>query len=225
MIIVDDPMARDFLNAKRISLLFLISGLAFLFISGCGIHRYNNPELLKKPVVSFPKEYETIVVPLDSELVPIAKQIFLLRNDVADMKNKLWDGGSNQRVTRIDNNIDTARKEISALSGIRKELLNTIYYINPGYVEAEVVPYKGENAKHKKTEAPVILVTLQDQRAYIDAKENGEKLSQTIVYKPLIRTAMRQFESLPDSLKPKIQPIGSPGPVRRLEPYEPPRPK
>lgn len=216
-------MARDFLNAKRISLLILISSLAFLFISGCGIHRYENPQLLKKPVAALPKEYETIAAPLDNELVPIAKQIFLLKNDVADMKNKLWDGGSNQRITRIDNNIDTARKEIFALSNIRKELLNTIYYINPAYVEAEVVPYKGENSKYKKTSAPVILVTLQDQRAYIDAKENGEKLSQTVVYKPLIRTAMRQFESLPDSLKPKIQPLGSPGPVRHLEPYAPPK--
>jgi hypothetical protein len=218
-------MARFFLNAKRIALLFFNISLAVLFIADCGIHRYNNPELLKKPVITFPKEYETIVAPLDSELVPISKQLFFLRNDVADLKNRLWDGGSNQRVARIDNNIDTARKEISALSNIRKELLNTIYYINPAYVEAEIVPYKGENTKYKKTNAPVILVTLQDQRAYIDAKENGEKLSQTIMYKPLIRTAMRQFESLPDSLKPKIQPLGSPGPVRRLEPYEPPKPK
>jgi hypothetical protein len=218
-------MARFFLNAKRIALLLFNISLAVLFIAGCGIHRYNNPELLKKPVAAFPKEYETIVSPLDSELVPITKQIFFLKNDVADMKNKLWDGGSNQRITRVDNNIDTARKEISALSGIRKELLNTIFYINPAYVEAEVIPYKGENTKYKKTNAPIILVTLQDQRAYLDAKENGEKLSQTIVYKPLIRTAMRQFSSLPDSLKPKIQPIGSPGPVRRLEPYEPPKPK
>ena len=218
-------MAWFFLNAKRIALLFFNISLAVLFIASCGIRRYTNPELLKKPVVTFPKEYETIVAPLDSELVPITKQIFFLKNDVADMKNKLWDGGSNQRVARIDNNIDTARKEISALSNIRKELLNTIYYINPAYVEAGIIPYKGENTKYKKTNAPVILVTLQDQRAYIDAKENGEKLSQTIMYKPLIRTAMRQFESLPDSLKPKIQPIGSPGPVRRLEPYEPPKPK
>lgn len=202
-----------------------LAGIAFLSIVDCGIHRYTNPELQKKTVVTFPKEYETIVAPLDSELVPISKQIFLLKNDVADMKNRLWDGGSNQRVARIDNNIDTARKEISVLSSIRKELLNTIYYINPAYVEAEVVPYKGENAKNKKTNAPVILVTLQDQRTYLDAKENGEKLSRTIVYKLLIRTAMRQFESLPDSLKPKIQPLGSPGPVRRLEPYEPPKPK
>jgi hypothetical protein len=223
MMIMDDSMTRVFLIPKRIASLVFIFSFVILFTMGCGIHRYENPALIKKPAATFPREYETIIAPLDSELVPIGKQMFLLRNDVADMKNKLWDGGSNQRITRIDNNIDTAKKEISALSGIRKELLNTIYYICPVYVEAQVVPYKGENSNYKKTGAPVILVTLQDQRAYLDAKENGEKLSQTIKYKPLIRIAMKQFESLPDSLKPKIEPIGSPGPVRHLEPYTPPK--
>jgi len=223
MMIMDESMAHTFLTAKRIVLPLVNLSLIIFFLPGCGIHRYENPAIMKKPVPAAPNEYETIIAPLDSELVPIGKQLFLLRNDVADMKNKLWDGGSNQRINRIDNNIDTAKKEISALSRIRKELLNTIYYIDPGYVEAEVVPYKGEKTNYKKGNAPVILVTLQDQRAYLDARENGERLSETIEYRPLIRMAMKQFESLPDSLKPKIQPIGSPGPVRHLEPYTPPK--
>jgi hypothetical protein len=207
------------------ALVLFQAGIAVLCINGCGIHRYSNPELLKKTVVTFPKEYETIVAPLDNQLVPIRKRIFFLKHDVDEMKDKLWDGGSNHRIARIDNNIDTARKEISALSSIRKELLNTIYFIYPGYVEPEIVPYSGENKKQKKFTTPIILVTLQDQREYLDTKESGEKMSETIVYKPLIKSAMKQFDNLPDSLKPKIQPIGSPGPIRRLQPYTPPKPK
>jgi hypothetical protein len=199
--------------------------LAFLAISGCGIHRYTNPELVTKTEVTFPKEYQTIVAPLDSALVPIRKRIFLLRNDVAKMKDKLWDGGSNQRITRIDDNIDTARKEISALSTIQKEILNTIYHIYPGYEEPEVVPYTGEGKKYKEIKKPIILVTLQDQREYEDVKSGDSKLSESLRYKPLVRYALKQYDDLPDSLKPKIQPIGSPGPVRKLEPYEPPKPK
>ncbi|HMD68509.1 MAG TPA: hypothetical protein VKF42_06465, partial [Chitinivibrionales bacterium] len=139
---------------------------AFLVIPGCGIHRYTNPELLKKTGVTFPRECRTIVAPLDSALVPIRKRVFLLRNDVAKMKDKLWDGGSNQRITRIDDNIDTARKEISALSAIQKEILNAIYHIFPEYEEPQIVPYAGEGKKYKELKKPIILVTLEDQREY-----------------------------------------------------------
>jgi hypothetical protein len=195
-----------------------------LCVAGCGIHRYTNPELQKKTVVTFPKEYRTIVAPLDSALVPIRKRIFFLKNDVAKMKDKLWDGGSNQRITRIDDNIDTSRKEISALSAIHREILNTICHIYPGYEEPEILPYVGEGKKYKEINKPIILVTLQDQEEYEEVKSGGGKLSESIVYKPLVRNALKQYDNLPDSLKPKIQPIGSPGPVRKLEPYTPPKP-
>jgi hypothetical protein len=218
-------MARTSLNAQRIANQFFNIGMVVLFISGCGIHRYTNPELQKKTIVTFPKEYETIAAPLDSELVPIRKRIFFLRNDVARMKDKLWDGGSNQRITRIDDNIDTARKEISALSAIQKEILNAIYHIYPAYVEPQIVPYLGEGKKYKDLGKPIILVTLQDQREYEDVKSGGGKLSESIRYKPLVRCALKQYDDLPDSLKPKPQPIGSPGPVRHLEPYESPKPR
>jgi hypothetical protein len=221
----DGAMPRMSCRPVNQSAFVLLSFIVVLALPGCGIHRYTNPELLKKTVVTFPREYETIVAPLDSELVPIRKQIFFLRHDVDALKNRLWDGGSNQRITRIDNSIDTVRKEISALSAIKRELLNAIYFIYPGYVEPEIVPYAGENKKYKKFTTSIILVTLQDQREYENEKANDEKLSGTIVYKPLIKTAMKQFNSLPDSLKPKIQPIGSAGPVRKLEPYTPPKPR
>jgi hypothetical protein len=209
---------------KKTSFLFIFLA-AILCVVSCGVRMYKNPELLKQTAVTFPKEYETIITPLDSQLVPIRKGIFFLKNEIAVMKDNLWDGGSNQRIMRIDDNIDSTRKEISALSAIRKDILNTIYAIHPGYREPEIVPYQGEEIKYKKFTTPIILITLQDQRAFEDMKANGEKLSKNIVYKPLIRNAMIQFEALPDSLKPKIQPIGSPGPVRRLGPYTPPKPR
>ena len=203
---------------EKTCVLFLLFAVC-LSIVDCGTHRYTNVELQKKAVVTYPKEYETIIQPLDRELVPIRKQIFFLKHDVDEMKDKLWDNGTNQRIVRIDNNIDTAKKEISALSAISREILNTIYVIYPCYTEPEIVPYRGENKNYKKITTSIILVTLQDQHEYLNARSGGEKLSETIVYKPLIKTAMRQFAGLPDSLKPKIQPVGSPGPVRKLRPY------
>jgi hypothetical protein len=149
--------------------------------------------------------------------------MFFLKHDVDEMKNKLWDGGTNQRIAPIDNNIDKAKKEISALSVIHREILNTIYCIYPGYSEPEIVPYTGKNNNYKKIITPIILVTLQDQNNYLNARSGGEKLSETIMYKPLIKDAMKQFAALPDSLKTGIQPVGSPGPVRRLEPYALPK--
>ncbi len=218
-------MHQNRLRSFALRTALLSAAMALLAIPGCGIHRYTNPDLLKKTEVTFPKEYQNIISPLDSALVPIRKRIFLLRNDVAKMKDKLWDGGSNQRITRIDDNIDTARKEISTLSAIQKEILNTIYHIYPGYEEPEILPYVGEGKKYKEIKKPIILVTLQDQRDYEDVKSGGGKLSESLEYKPLVRYALKQYDNLPDSLKPKPEPIGSPGPVRRLEPYEPPKPK
>jgi hypothetical protein len=218
-------MARIFCRFMIKAQMPVYAGIAVLCISGCGIHRYTNPELQKKTVVTFPSEYETIVEPLDSELIPIRKRIFFLRNDVAKMKDRLWDGGSNQRIVRIDDNIDTSRKEISALSAIQKEILNTIYHIYPAYEEPEIVPYLGGGKKYKELKKPIILVTLQDQREYEEVKSGGGKLSESIRCKPLVRCALKEYDDLPGSLKPKPQPIGSPGPVRKLEPYEPPKPK
>jgi hypothetical protein len=189
----------------------------------CGMHRYTQPELKKKTVVYFPGEYVEIIGPLSDALVAVRKRIFFLKHDVDEMKDRLWDGGTNQRVARIDDNIDITRKEISALNTIRREILNTIYYVYPAYVEPEIVPFTGDNKSYKKITKPIILISLQDQEEYINAKSDEEKISRTFAYKPLIVAAMKQFAALPDSLKPKMQPIGSPGPVRKIHLYEPPQ--
>lgn len=196
-----------------------MAGAAVVCVAGCGLHQYTNP---KQPVEPVLKECQAIIVPLDSELVPVRKQIFFLKNDIAEMKDKLWEGGTNQRIARIDGNIDIVRKEVNALSVIRRELLTTIRRIYPAYVEPEIVPYTNSSRKRKQSDGRTILVTLQDQREFEDAKSDDEKMSETIEYKRLIRTAIKQFDSLPDSLKPKVQPIGAPGPVSGLQPYAPP---
>ena len=197
-----------------------------LFLAAdCGVRRYTNLELQKKTAYAFPKEYEEIIVPLDSALMPVRKRMFFLKNEIKELKDKLWDGGTNQRVARIDNTIDTIRKEISGLSAIRKEILNAIYIIYPAYEEPDIFLYKGEKTQYDKITKRIMLITLQDQQEYLNSRSEDEKMSQTLVYKPLIKTAMAQFKSLPDSLKPKLRPIGSPGPIRKVEPYTPPSAK
>jgi hypothetical protein len=204
--------------------MLVLSLVMAVFFIGCGIKRYTNVELQKKTVATFPKEYQAIVAPLDSSLIPVRKQIFFLKNDINELKEKLLAGGTNQRVARIDDNIDTLRKEISALSTIRREILNTIEIIYPAYEEPDILPYQGENKGIKEIKKRIIIVTLQDQRAYKSMLENNEKLSESYVYKPIIRDATKQIAMLPDSLKPKIQPLGSPGPAPKITPYNAERP-
>jgi hypothetical protein len=189
---------------------------------GCTMRLYSSAELRKKEVFVFPPVYDTIIEPLNSELAPIYKRLFFLKHDVDYLKDKLWDGGSNQRIMKIDDRIDTLKREMYQLQAIRRELLNTIYFIYPGYETPEVVPYIGDRKSYKKTAKPIILVTTQDQREYLNAKQNEDRLSEEIVYKPLIATAMKQYQTLPDSLKRPVQPIGTPGGVPKIPTYTPP---
>lgn len=205
------------------ALLFLLFFEVLVPGLNCGMHRYTQPELRKKTVVSFPDEYIEIIGPLNEALIPIRKRIFFLKHDIEAMKDNLWDGGTNQRIARINENIDLIRKEVSALNVIRREILNTIYFVYPAYVEPDMFPFLGENRNYKIIAKPIILISLQDQQEYLTARSNDEKLSRTFSYKPLIANAMKQFVALPDSIKPKIQPIGSPGPIRKIQPYEPPK--
>lgn len=199
-----------------------LTAAALAAMTGCNAHRYSNAELRLKTAFVFPPVYDTIISPLNNELIPIYKRIFFLKNDIDELKARLWAGGSNQRIMKIDFNIDLLRKEVYALSDIRRELLNTIYYIYPPYEHPEVVPYTGANKSYKKITKPIILVTSEDQRNYLDAKSNEEKLSEEIEYRPLLASALKKFDALPDSLKKPIEPIGTPGPVPRIRPYTPP---
>jgi hypothetical protein len=202
--------------------LLLATG-AFLSMTGCShMHRYSNAELREKEVFVFPPLYDTLIAPLNDELIPIYKRIFFLKHDIEELKDRLWDGGSNQRVMKIDDRIDTLRHEVYLLSDIRREILNTIYTIYPAYQTPQVVPYTGKDKKYEKFTKTIILITSQDQREYENAKSAEEKMSAEIDYQPLIAAAMKQYKALPDSLKKPIQPIGTPGGVPRIAPYEPP---
>jgi hypothetical protein len=199
----------------------LLFAVALLFAAGCSSVRPYSASANRAPPFAYSPVYDTIIEPLCTTLVPIYKRIFFLRNDVAELKDRLWDGGSDQRIMRIDDHIDILKKEIWALSDIRKEILNTIYCIYPPYEAPEVVPYLGKKTSHKKNAGSVILVSLEDQRAYRNAKLADEILSQELEFKPFIAVAESRFKSLPDSMKPPIQPIGTPGPVPRIRPYTP----
>jgi hypothetical protein len=200
----------------------LLAVAAFLSVSGCSsVKPYSSAEARRPPFV-YPAVYDTIIDPLRTALVPIYKRIFFLKNDVNELKDRLWDGGSDQRVMRIDDNIDILKKEIWALSDIRREILNTIYYIYPPFEAPEVVPYLGKKTARKKNDRPVILVSLEDQRGYQDARMSEEILSEEINCRPLMVTAIKKYESLPDSLKKPLEPIGTAGPVPRIKPYTPP---
>ena len=205
--------------------IFAATALTVLSTAGCSgvhMHRYSNAELQQKSVFVFPPLYDTLIAPLNDELVPIYKRIFFLKLDIAELKEKLYAGGTNQRIIRIDDRIDIMRHEMYLLQAIRREILNTIYTIYPAYETPEVVPYIGNNKKYKETKKTIILVTTQDEREYREAKSMDANLSEEIEYKPLIRTAMKKYAMLPDSLKKPIQPIGSGGPVPRIPPYTPP---
>ena len=197
--------------------------VAVLFIvAGCSSVRPYSSAENRKPAFVFAPVYDTIIDPLSAALIPVCKRIFFLKNDVSELKERLWDGGSDQRIMRINENIDILKKEMWALSDIRKEILNAIYYIYPSYQAPEVVPYRGKKDAGKKHDRHVILVSQEDQREYEDAKMTEEKMSEGLGHEPLIAMAVKKFELLPDSLKPPLQPIGSSGPVPRIRPYTPP---
>jgi hypothetical protein len=191
-------------------------------IAGCSsVRPYSSAENRASAFV-YPPVYDTIIEPLRSALVPVYKRIFFLKNDIKELKDRLWDGGTDQRIMRINDNIDVIREEVYALSDVRKEILNAIYFIYPPYVDPKVVPYLGRKTPKKKGNRPMILVSLEDQRAYQDAKMCEEKMSEELSCGPLIASAIKKFESLPDSLKKPVEPIGTPGPVPRIRPYTPP---
>jgi hypothetical protein len=221
--IVNASMATTALLDSSKSAAVLFASVILLSVNGCSsVRPYSGAEARKAPAFAYAPVYDTIIDPLCAALVPISKRMFFLKNDVNELKDRLWDGGSDQRIMRIDNNIDILKKEIWALSDIRKEILNTIYSIYPPYKAPDVIPYTGKKTGKKKDSRSVILVSLEDQREYEDAKMGEEIMSEEICYKPVIVAAQKKFESLPDSLKKPIEPIGTTGPVPRIRHYTPP---
>jgi hypothetical protein len=204
------------------SIAALLVAVVLCIVAGCSSVRPYSSVENRTPAFVYAPTYDTIIDPLHGELAYIYKRIFFLKNDVSELKERLWDGGSDQRIMRIDKNIDVLKKEIAALSDIRKEILNAIYYIYPPYKAPEVVPYRGKKDAGKKRGPAIILISLEDQREYEDAKMNEEIMSEKMDPRPLIAMAVKKFEALPDSLKRPLQPIGSSEPVPRIRPYTPP---
>jgi hypothetical protein len=190
-------------------------------MADCRMHRYSNAELLKHEAFEFPPVYDTLIQPLNEQIVPISKRIFFLKLDVEELKDRLWDGGSNQRIMKIDSRIDTLKHEMFLLTTMRREIINTILFFYPAYQTPEIVPYTGRDRKYEKFTKPILLITSTDQREYQQAKQADEKLSEELDCKPLLAEVMRKYNKLPDSLKRPVQAIGTPG-LAPIPPYTPP---
>jgi len=209
-------------EAYKRGLAAALTAAVLCIVAGCSSVRPYSSAENRTPAFVYAPAYDTIIDPLHTALIPVCKRIFFLKNDISELKERLWDGGSDQRIMRIDENIDILKKEMWALSDIRKEILSTIYYIYPPYEAPEVVPYRGRKDAGKKHARPVILVSLEDQREYEDAKMSEEKMSEEFDHKPFIAMAVKKYEAMPDSQKPPPQQIGSSGPVPRIRLYTPP---
>lgn len=191
----------------------------FLFmLSACTTKIYTRPELEKFAEFACPAEYKEIVQPIVTELTVCRKEIFFLKEEVAEMKDRLWDAGSNHRVMKINDEIDIVKKEIWRLKCIYKEMFNTIMTIYPGYEEPSIVPYKGYRQRYEKIKKPIIIVSLEDQREYESRRQYDEKLFQDTAYKKVINDALAQYQLLQKNYSPGPTPIGAKGPVKKLLP-------
>ncbi len=195
--------------------------LACLLITHCSMKRYTRPELESFTRIDYTPQYKEIIEPLVFELSVVLKEIYFLKNDVAAMKDKLWDGGSNHRIMKINDDITITKREITELNIIRREILNVIYKIMPGFKEPEVIGYKGDKKKYKRLEKmnrPIILASLEDQVAFTEMKERGEKTSDDKSYKETIEIAMTEWRKIQAKIPQKPTPIGAKGPVKKITP-------
>ncbi len=195
---------------------------AFLFlllICSCSMKRYSRPQLESFTKINYTTKHKELTEPLVIELSVVLKELFFLKHDVAKMKDKLWDGGSNHRIMKINDNIRITKGEISRLKLIRREILSAINTIMPGLKEPVVIGYKGDKEKYERLEKmnrPIILASLNDQTIYNAAKYQGEKLSTDRSYKKTIRVAMSAYQTTESKLRKKPIPIGTKGPVKKI---------
>ncbi len=198
----------------RTAIIFL-----FLLLFSCSMKRYSRPQLEAFTKISYTPKYKELAEPLVVELSVVLKEIFFLKHDVAAMKDKLWDGGSNHRIMKINDDIDILKSEISRLKLIRREILSAINTIMPGFKEPLVIGYKGGKEKYERLEKmnrPIILASLNDQNTYNAAKYRGEKLSAEQSYRKTISVAMSTYKSIESKRQKRLNPIGAKGPVKKI---------
>lgn len=188
-----------------------------LFIN-CATKIYTKPELEEFTKVNYATKTGDLIKPLAEELSVVLKQIFFLKHDVAKLKDKLWDGGSNHRIMRIDDNIAIIKKEISKLRKARRELLNTIYTITPGYQLPIVIGYIGSKQRYEKIKKQIILVSQNDQMGYQNMLEDSINLSDNLTHENKIAIATSKFKKLSEHNPNAITAIGTKGPVKKISP-------
>lgn len=187
-----------------------------LLSCGCSMKRYTQTELQSYTKVKYGAEYEEVIEPLSLELTTVLKELFFLKHDIAEMKEQLWAGGSNHRISRINRNIDVVRKEASKLKLVQKELLGTINQIMPGYKVPTVVAYVGNRKRYNKITGPIVLVSSEDQSLHKLMRSNQQWLSEGFAYRETIDEAMAMYRELQAKQPQGLTPMGAKGPVRKI---------
>lgn len=193
--------------------------LSFLLLFCCSMKRYTRPELEAFTKIEYTPRHKKMIEPLVLELSVVMKELFFLKHNVAAMKDKLWDGGSNHRIMKINDDITLTKREITNLNTIRREILNAIYKIMPGFKEPVVVGYKGDKKKYERMEKmnrPIILASLEDQVAFNAMKGRDEKVSDDKSYKETINVAMIEYNKNQAKNTQPLTPIGVKGPVKKI---------
>ncbi|MCU0609202.1 MAG: hypothetical protein MUF22_05500, partial [Chitinispirillaceae bacterium] len=60
----------------------LFAAAAVAGFQGCGARLYSNAEVRKRAVFVFPPVYDTIIAPLNDQLIPIYKRTFFIKQDI-----------------------------------------------------------------------------------------------------------------------------------------------
>lgn len=208
-------------NTHGYYLIILI--IASFLMSECTTKLYTRKQLEEHTTINCPEEFQEIIRPLVTDLSVILKELYFLKAERAELKERLWDGGTNQRILRIDDNLTSINKEILRLNQIRAEILDLVYQIVSDFTEPVVIGYLGERKRYKKITTPIILVSFEEQQYHRRMKENGEKIFSDYSYKATIKNAQVKYEELTKTKCPvSITPIGTKGPIKKIKRKEEP---
>ncbi len=195
---------------------YLLVTTVLLTVS-CSTKRYSGNELQKhEDRVRITGKHKEIAAPLIPLLKEVMKQVFLIENKVSDLKDKLWETGSNHRVARTNSRIDEIKNELYRLRDIRDDLLGAIQHIDPGFTKPEVIPYKGDNKRYEKIDKPIVLVTLEDKQYFETMISTEERYSESMDFEKRINEILHKYKRACSGKDPT--PIGAPGPVRKIPP-------
>jgi hypothetical protein len=206
------------LSTIKLPVLILFFAAATLFFPlSCSTQLYTQKQLQEYAKIDCPEEFHLIIKPLVTDLSVVLKALYIFKKERERLKDNLWDGGTNQRILRIDDKISSVNREILRLNQMRAEILDLIYLIVPDFTEPVAIGYLGEQKRYQKITKPIILVGSEDLLNHRKMVENGERVFPDQSYKYTVRTSRDRYEALIKSECPiPLVPIGAKGPVKKL---------